>query len=237
MNQIEEQLHVMYLEYWNRLKGALADENVDLRSLSSPFLIDADEAYQEASTKVLFVGKETNGWGQYIDSINREPEEAVCDLRNDYIRFRRDGKRRHTPFWRACKIIYDKLNPDGPKEGYMTSNLIKLDQNRTRPSPEVEEIICNNFPLLPHEIKILSPDVVLFFTGPYYDDRLQRTFAGSVLEAVDGMPLNLLCRVIHDKLPYHTYRTYHPGYSLRGSKAKAARFDPVVDVIVNRVQQ
>lgn len=237
MNQIGEQLHVMYLEYWNRLKSALADENVDLHSLSNPFLIDANETYWEAPTRVLFVGKETNGWGQYIDSINREPEEAVCDLRNDYIRFRQDGRWRHTPFWRACRIIYDKLNPGGLKDRYMTSNLIKLDQNRTRPSPEVEEIICNNFPLLPHEIKILSPDVVLFFTGPYYDDRLQRTFAGSVLEAVDDMPFNLLCRVIHDKLPYHSYRTYHPGYSLRGSKAKAARFDPVVDVIVNRVQQ
>ncbi|MEC0208199.1 hypothetical protein P4H70_04490 [Paenibacillus ehimensis] len=237
MNQIGEQLNVMYLEYWNRLKGALADGNVDLHSLSNPFLIDADETYQDASTKILFVGKETNGWGQYIDSINREPEDAVCDLQNDYIRFRKDGKWRHTPFWRACRIICDKLNSGGPKNGYMTSNLIKLDQNKTRPSPEVEEIICNNFPLLYYEINILRPDVVLFFTGPYYDDRLQRTFAGSVLEAVNGMPLNLLCRVIHDKLPYHSYRTYHPGYSLRGNKAKVARFDPVVDAIVNLVQQ
>ncbi|WP_415803579.1 hypothetical protein, partial [Marinicrinis lubricantis] len=84
---------------------------------------------------------------------------------------------------------------------------------------------------------LLSPDVVLFFTGPYYDDRLQRTFAGSVLDSVNGMPLNLLCRVIHDKLPYHSYRTYHSGYSLRGNKAKVARFDPVVDAIVNLVLQ
>ncbi len=235
MEQMREQLSVMYYEYWNRLKNALVDGNVDLQSLSNPFLIDAVEPYQEASTKILFVGKETCGWGTYIDHLNLEPNDAIDDLQNDYIQFRHDGKWAHTPFWRACKLIHDRLNPDGPKDGYMTSNLIKLDQNKTRPSVEVEEIICNHFPLLPYEISILRPDVILFFTGPYYDDRLQKTFTGATLETVNDLPPNLLCRVVHKKLPYHSYRTYHPGYSLRGNKAKAAKFDPMSDAIVNRV--
>ena len=118
---------------------------------------------------------------------------------------------------------------------FARGNLFKLNQNNTRPSPEVEEIICSNFPLLPYEIKALNPDLVIFFTGPYYDERLKKTFAGAVLDTVDDLPLNLLSRIKHAKLPYHSYRTYHPGYSLRGRKAKASRFDPVVDAIVKQV--
>lgn len=235
MNQIRQHLRLMYLEYWNRLKNELVDGKVDLPSLSNPFLIDAVYSYWKASVKVLFVGKETCGWGKYIDTVQREPQEAIYDLQNDYIQFRQERRWAHTPFWRASKIIYDRLNPNGPKDGYMTSNLIKLDQFNTRPSPEVEEIICTNFPLLAYEIKALSPDVVIFFTGPYYDERLKNTYVGAVLDTIDDLPLNLLSRIKHEKLPYHSYRTYHPGYSLRGRKAKASKFDPVVDAIAKHV--
>ncbi|MGU3470101.1 hypothetical protein ACLBWT_02915 [Paenibacillus sp. D51F] len=62
MEQIREELSVMYMEYWNRLKNTLVDRKVDLPSLSKPFLIDAVGPYQEASVKILFVGKETCGW-------------------------------------------------------------------------------------------------------------------------------------------------------------------------------
>ncbi len=235
MDQIRQRLSLMYFEYWNKLKNDLVDGKVNLPSLSNPFLIDAVDSYWKASIKVLFVGKETCGWGKYIDTVHREPQEAIYYLQNDYLQFRQEKRWAHTPFWRASNIIYTRFNPYGPEDGYMTSNLIKLDQNNTRPSPELEEIICSNFPLLSYEIKALDPDVVIFFTGPYYDERLKKTFAGAVLDTVDNLPLDLLARIKHEKLPYHSYRTYHPGYSLRGRKAKASRFDPVVDAIVKHV--
>ncbi|RNB53519.1 hypothetical protein EDM57_19690 [Brevibacillus gelatini] len=235
MDQINRYLSEMYIEYWNKLKNQLVDRKVDLSSLSNPFLIDVVDSYRSASVKVLFVGKETCGWGQYIGTVDQEPWEAIIDLQKDYIKFRQEAKWAHTPFWRASKAIYDRLNPNGPADGYMTSNLIKLDQKNTRPSPEVEEIICSNFPLLPYEIKALSPDVVIFFTGPYYDERLKKTFAGALFETVNDLAPKVLSRIKHEMLPPHSYRTYHPGYSLRGKKTKATKFDPMVDAIVKQV--
>ncbi|WP_126428609.1 hypothetical protein [Brevibacillus marinus] len=155
--------------------------------------------------------------------MNRDPREAVQELQREYIAFRREGRWEHTPFWRAARIIYDRLNVDGPEGGYMTSNLIKLDQNNSRPSPEVEEIVCTAFPLLPHEITALQPDVVIFFTGPSYDGRLKRTFPKVVFEPVEGLAPHVLYRIRHEQLPYFRTAPTTPATRYAGGRQRRRR--------------
>jgi hypothetical protein len=81
-------------------------------------------------------------------------------------------------------------------------------QHKTRPSPAVEEVVCN-LGLLREEIRITHPDVVVFFTGTNYDGRLRQTFPGATLERLSPF----VSRVKQDQLlPRRSYRTSHPKY-------------------------
>ncbi len=92
--------------------------------------------------------------------------DSVAQLARVYADFQLGAHYRSTPFCQGAHEVYDKLNPGGPEGGFVWSNLIKADQYGGRPEPEVEEAICRTFGVLPQEIEILKPDVVLFFTGP-----------------------------------------------------------------------
>lgn len=93
----------------------------------------------------------------------------------------------------------------------------------------MEKLLQQNFNVLPSEIKALNPDIVIFLTGPDCDDRLSTTFTtnGPVqFEKIDGFGERQLVRIIHLDLPRHSYRTYHPGYSVRYPDEV---FNPIVE--------
>jgi hypothetical protein len=64
--------------------------------------------------------------------------------------------------------------------------------------------------VLPDEIGILKPDVVVFFVGPDYLQRLRETFPRFKERPVVGS--QVLWRCEHHRLPWHSYFTYHPNY-------------------------
>jgi uracil-DNA glycosylase len=111
----------------------------------------------------------------------------------------------------------------------MTSNLIKMNHvKKKRPPKDVEDLICSTFPVLKYEIQMLQPDVVIFFTGPFYDARIQKTFNDAVFEPIEHFNQRHFARVSQPDLPFHTYRTYHPGFSMR---ERARYFNPVADAL------
>ncbi|MFC7371364.1 hypothetical protein ACFQPF_06730 [Fictibacillus iocasae] len=224
----ERVLESTYLEHWDYLTEAIQQSGVSISELSMPWLIDVVPGYIEDKHKVLIVGKESNGWEKYSDLLTVEKEEAVRKLQNMYLQFRQDNKWAHAPFWKGAHEIHKALNPDSPDYTFMTTNLIRIDQNNTRPSKSVEEAVCSSFLVLHSEIEMLEPDVMIFFTGPYYDERIRQTFEGVSFEMVDGFDPRILAQLKHDKLPIHTYRTYHPGFSLRN---RARYFEPVLEFL------
>ena len=68
--------------------------------------------------------------------------------------------------------------------------------------------------LVPKEIEVTRPDVVVFFTGRRYDGRLRETFLGVSIRPVS----KLIAQVEHEQLPGHSYRTSHPNYLRLSSK-------------------
>ncbi len=73
--------------------------------------------------------------------------------------------------------------------------------------------------LLAGEIRLLKPQIVIFFTGPHYDDELIDAFPDATL-------LSLLPRrdareaaLVHSAaLPACSIRTYHPTYLQRSRR-------------------
>jgi hypothetical protein len=66
------------------------------------------------------------------------------------------------------------------------------------------------------EISVFEPDVVIFFTGPNYDDIMKDVFGPLALSPVhDDFSVRQLARVESESLPTLSFRTYHPNYLWR----------------------
>ena len=106
----------------------------------------------------------------------------------------------------------DRKCPCISKFSIVWSNLNRCDFNDGRPPSEIEKDLHVTFPILTGEIEILQPNVVIFFSGPYFDEHINQSFVGSQFQSVDGFSEREVARVVHDSLPQHSYRTYHPKY-------------------------
>lgn len=214
---INARLQAFYSSIWIDLVKDLAGHP----SLSSPLFINVPPTYAACQHRLLIVGQQTNGWqGSLSKQIQTAPNtilNPVGELLGAYSWFERGKSYRSTPFWRYAHKMQCLLNPGADRFGFLWSNLLKVDEGQKRPSRAVEDVILG-YRMLQTEIKETSPTVVLFFTGPEYDDVLRRTFPDVVITVVPNQKPRLLAKVHHPELPVHSYRTYHPGYLVRARK-------------------
>ena len=195
---MNRKLPALYSRVLNDVWPALAA----VGDLGGPLLIDISDAYRRSMVKLMVVGQQTKGWGH--------PEDGIEGLLAEYRRFDLGKTYVRSPFWLAAHEVYESLNPAGPPRGFLWSNLIKVDVAQERPPRAIEELISFTG-LLQHELSITQPDVVVFFTGPWYDERLRATFPGVEYERVN----DFIDRLSHDELPVQTFRSYHPNYLRR----------------------
>jgi hypothetical protein len=209
MNIQSQELCELYQRYWSQLVEALRPLNPVEAGLSNPLLIDLPHDWENVRTKLMIIGQQTNGWGSFGEGYGNDP---IAGLIRDYAAFQLGRFYRPTPFWQAAYVVHMSLDSTIRPFSFVWSNLVKVDQHARRPAAQIEELVSQNFPVVADEVKIAHPDVVVFFTGPDYDERLQKTFTGARLEEIVTDPPGLLARVKHDTLPERSFRTYHPGY-------------------------
>ncbi|ATY84466.1 hypothetical protein CVV65_05435 [Kyrpidia spormannii] len=247
--RMELALQATYNEWWRRMFRAVKSlDEQDIRKLSNPFVIKCLPAYRKARRKVFIVGKETNGWGSFYETLDHfryadtdvQREEIIQYLQWMYEDFRLNRKWDHTPFWRGSRELFRAVAPDDGDDAFLNAQLIPFDYMNGRPPSNLEELLHSEFNVLPMTIEAIQPDVVLFLTGYAYDERIKKTFRNQRLlgdtlafHPIDGFHQNQLVRLSHQVLPYHTYRTYHPGYSLLH---RDTAFDPVKEKLKELVE-
>jgi hypothetical protein len=194
--------------------ASFAREFPSASGLSSPFLIRVPETFALARVKLVIIGQETYGWGPN-PPLERPSFDspAVARGMQDHQDFGLGQGWLHTPFWQAAHQLYRMLNPGGPDGGFIWTNLVRMDQDHgprrrnRRPQRDVEDRVCG-LRLLESELELLRPDVVVFFTGPSYDDRLRLTFP-----SIQFMPVaRTLCRLESPDTKGLWVRSYHPRY-------------------------
>lgn len=68
-------------------------------------------------------------------------------------------------------------------------------------------------PVIKSEIKILKPDIVIFFTGPYRDKWIEHNFNDAkFLKTETSFSKWPLAQLVSKYLPEKSFRTYHPNY-------------------------
>ena len=97
------------------------------------------------------------------------------------------------------------------------NNLIKLGKANAagKPCSVVLEWEDNWFDVVSFELDQLKPDIVIFFSGPYYDEHINRILHGSSFHPVNERPTRQLARVDAPGLRARAMRTYHPNYQYR----------------------
>lgn len=158
--------------------------------------------------------------------MNRDAIEALCWGYKEFEFSKYQEKNFNSPFWQAFR----KIQKWWPNAGVLYSNLVHVDYACQNPKHDHRSFLCaceksktsfveQQRSLLCGELKILQPDICIFLTGPKYDWILESTFPGISYQKISAnISERELAKTVHDDLPQHSYRTYHPGSLMRAKK-------------------
>lgn len=229
---MNEALTKLYSSKWDKLtaglKPIIQDESLDIKP-ANPLLIyiDNEEEYKNADIRLMIYGQETNSWYEKEDG-------TIDDIQTLYDGFFNGGEcwTYGGQFWNGINRFLSFLQKKFPdKKIRLTwNNIVKIGKHGDKgfPPDYIYEIERGHFHVIPEELKILNPNVVLFFTGPNYDSIIKDNFGELKYEALPNSTERQLSRVTLPNVRF-AYRTYHPNYLWRNDIDDY--FDTIIDDI------
>jgi hypothetical protein len=146
----QARLRQRYEELWPGLMEILGGIGPG-RVISKPFLLNLTaHSYPEASTRLLVVGQQTHDW-ETMKDLQGDPIKYLLTVYRD---FGLGANYLRTPFWVAAHELYSTLNPTGPENGFIWTNLIKINEETQgrkdrRPGTGLEDVMARFFNVLP----------------------------------------------------------------------------------------
>ena len=198
-----ETLKELYKKHWNDYLNNIR-RNPDIDP-ANPFLIVVPKDYTTKEKRVMFCGQETQGWGNEFDD---NPESATIDaLLRIYNGFVNSGGY-NSPYWSFINAIKEKC----PNTSFVCNNIVKIGKRTGAGCDDkINDLTLKHFPVLPEELKILNPDMIVFLTGPKYDWRIAKALGHFKTEEIKGF--RKFDKIVFDNsLMPLSYRCYHPRY-------------------------
>jgi hypothetical protein len=208
-----------HLESWRQLKKANP-------GISIPMFLKTTPAYFTAKPRLIVVGQETHGWFTTCKATHEDlTVKEVMDFYpgDEMTAFR---QRSQSPYWRAIRKIAAGIGLDDFCHALMTSNLFPCDSDKGQ-APKALLETMRDWRILPQELEILEPELVIFFAGPFYSYNLGCYFGTEVLPPLS--PKNRLQAYTPQSGSWKGWVTYHPR-SLQLSRASAV-LDRLIGVI------
>ncbi len=239
---MNEQLKKLYSSKWEVLSEWLHYFNFDEDNnpedtenmATHPLLIQTNEEYENADFKVMFFGKETNEWGK--SEINNgifEEDIDIDSIVRIYYQFYLEKKyeRYGKPFWNFIRRL--KSTQSKKKIGYIWNNVLKIGKCESgTPQPNLRKYTFDYFNIIPQEIEILKPNILLFLSGHSYDEYIRKSIGSFTIVPIDGFTTNELCILKFDNIEVDlAIRTYHPGYLQRLKERRIAITEKIVNLI------
>lgn len=215
---MNEALLNLYSSKWENLMAAtkpiLEDETLDTKPANPLLLcIDKEDEFKNADIRLMIFGQETNSWydqrGATID--------AVQTLYNNFFN-KGECWAYGGQFWNGISRFLSSLQTKFPNKKIRLTwnNIVKIGKQGEKgfPPDYIYEIERQNFHVIPAEMEILKPNVVVFMTGPNYDSVIKDNFGVLKYEALPNSTERQLSRVTLKDVRF-AYRTYHPNYLWR----------------------
>lgn len=165
------------------LKESLPALAAASNELSFPFLVSVSNAYLTSPVRIMFVGKETNGWIGKLKDFDGSPASIETILRRYDDQMQR-GKWEGRFFQTLARVANELTN--GNPGAIVWNNLIKMDWDQGRSDSRSsiahsQELFDLSSRMLRYEIEVLKPDVIIFASGPNYDRVIKANFAYDTL--------------------------------------------------------
>ncbi len=172
--------------------------------LSAPFLISIHENYLNADVKIMYVGKETNGWP-------RDAEGAVEKLLQRYDHEIKEQPDWNNKFFVEYKRVLKSVCSD-KKGSIVWNNLLKMDfkqkgkrysRNSKDHSAQLWELSKRFFQ---KELELLKPHYIIFATSHTYDSVMKNFLPDR--ETIEVIEKKALWKFRSNGAV--CYRTWHP---------------------------
>ena len=215
-NTQHPELAEIYRKCFSECSKSLSDVlSSDVERPANPLLISPPAGYYDSHFKVMYFGKETNGWGKG----SFDESKGVDWLLNEYHDFvnHEGGPRYSGQFWNAIKKLQESFFHLHPSACFTYNNIVKIGKAKGKGLPAEELLKWQKswFQVIREEVRLLAPNLILFLTGPNYDKFLQGAFGPIEFSQVGARTTRQLSRVRAQGLPVNTFRTYHPNYLWR----------------------
>ena len=233
---MNEQLKELYSSKWEKLSEMLHYFNFDEDNdpddkenmATHPLLIQTNDEYAKADLKVMFFGQETNEWNGVFEEY-ADLESVLAVYENFYLKkgYEQYGK----PFWNFIRNL--KSTQSTKKIGYIWNNVLKIGKSESgTPQQGLIKYTIDYFNVIPQEIEILKPNVLLFLSGHTYDDHIRKTIGNFSIVPIEGFSTNELCILKFDNISVDlAIRTYHPGYLQRLGERRMNITETIVNLI------
>lgn len=184
------------------------------QKITNPLLISDSclRKFLSGDIRVMIFGQETNSWYTEKELDVETLQEAYDEFYTSGFCYSYGGQ-----FWNGVNRLKTFLEKEFPEKDiqFMWNNIIKVGkQGKGRPDDSVLEIEKKYLNVIPNEIKIAKPNVIVFFTGPNYDDILSTVFTIQNKQIINKFTERQLSKMIISD-HYLAYRTYHPNYLWR----------------------
>ena len=207
---MKQRLKELYREHVSKFEQIVRNTSSFPMDVAGPLLISPNNLYRDQRTRLLVIGQETNGWGYFSNDV-----EAGMTY---YEEFGLGVEYYSSPFWNVTRKVERLLGND--EYSCVWTNISKFDMDAGRPLGNVLTEVMTVDNLLIKEIEILQPDLIIFFTGLYFDFRIKRIFPDIRYKPTDGFRVDQLAEVQDSLFPGRAVRTYHPNF-LRRSRLEA----------------
>ncbi len=240
MASVNEKLIDLYQSHWGVLVSNAWKFNNEKLKPACPLLIQVDESeYETADIRVMYVGQETWGWGSLSKNTM---EERLGRYRSYYLENRYRETSRRSAFWRGVRRFDEFLVKQFPDKRIVNvwNNISKIGlEGRRGVSEALRAFEREFFPVFRKEVEILSPDLVIFLSGPNRDRDIRFHFPNATFRQattskskreIAFIDLGVACKA--------SIRTYHPSYfggfnSSFGEAASALLLDAGTHVVPN----
>lgn len=149
---------------------------------SSPLLLKVDtEKWLCADVKIMIFGQETKGW-----AMPSSGEDKVLALMDQYYNFFYSKGRKNSPrnktffqgFDRVSSCIKNSPIYKNKSVDIIWNNINKVGKKKgTGVKDNIRDIERSYFNVIAEEIKLLQPDLLIFFTGPNRDGDIKHNLS------------------------------------------------------------
>ena len=233
VNQLNKELIDLYTSKYSILTKKINDYNISvdnkINRATNPLMLKVNNDWVKADLKVMVFGQENNIWGGEFGN-----DGAFCgqinEIINIYEKFYLNDEMYACPFWNEYRNLRNQIKKQDKNISFLWNNVVKIGRLGIGCLPEIHKITTENFNVISDEINILKPDVLIFFTGPNYDNKIFDSLGKHSKISIGNFNPRQICEIKFDtdyNLKY-SIRTYHPGYLYRNKERKRIHIEELV---------